>query len=335
MKEEKAMLLDCVREKLRLCGYSAKTKKCYTDWIYRFLFFYDKCDLKCFGEQEIIDFIAFLEMDRNVAPNTKNQAVTAIHFLYREVLNIPVHSSPSKYSNTGTQAPVVLTREEIKKALSCLRGDKKLMVSLLYGCGLCLSECLQMRIRHVDFSNRKIFVGVGNVCIYRETIFPKSLIHPLKLQVEKVRILFEENNAFNNFKGVLLPISQRDEEPKTSKEFSWQYLLPSRTPRHYKTSDKLIQHPMSESFLQKTIKEVLRKCGIHKAACCHSFRHSFATHLLEDGYDIHLVQELLGHKHLQSTLVYKNLAKKNSHNIISPLDRLIDIENNKQNPMRN
>ena len=321
-----SQLFNCAREKLRNYDYSPQTQKSYTDWIYRFLFFYNNYAPECFGEQEIVEFITFLEKDRNLATSTKNQALTAIHFFYREVLKIPYANSKFNYSNIGHQEPTVLTHEEIRKILSRLRGEKWVMTSLLYGCGLTLTECLQMRVRNINFNLQKIVVNDRTGKNLRETLLPQSLFRPLKRQIEKVRILYEENNAYQNFEGALLPGSTKNKELKTSKEFNWQFLFPSKTPRLHKKSGKVLQFPLSESYLQKAIKEVLYYCGIDKAACCHSFRHSFATHLLEFGYDIHLIQELLGHKNLQSTMVYKNLAKPNKEKVISPLDRLLNLE---------
>ncbi|MCW0484028.1 integron integrase [Gaoshiqia sediminis] len=323
MNFQKAKLIEQALEKLQTSGYSEKTKDFYLDWIYRFLFSLEEDATETFCDEEIDKFITFLETDCLIAKSTINQAKTAIHFFYKEVLQTPFTISHRRSSKKNTQSPVILSREEVKNVLNQLHGDKGLMAGLMYGCGLRLTECLHLRVKDLNKKKQKI-----NVCDVRDGSsrnldLPRSLIDPIHHQLNKVKLLYDENLSTNNFIGALLPETAQTKGncQATSKDLSWQFIFPSKYLYRIE-NEKLVQQPVSESYLQKGIKEALTICGVNKTAGCHTFRHSFATHLIEDGYDIHLVQKILGLKCIQSTLIYKKLARQDKASIISPLDKL-------------
>jgi integron integrase len=210
--------------------------------------------------------------------------------------------------------------DETQEVISNLEGEFHLMASLLYGSGLRLSECLNLRVKDLDFSLNEIIVRGGKGDSDRRTILPCLLIPRLNSQIEKVRLRLEENMLLPGFRGLSIPEALEKKYPSAAKELNWQYLFPSRKPAIDPRSGKLKQHYRHESFLQKAVKEAVQKSGITKNASCHTFRHSFVTHLLEDGYDIRIVQELPGHKEVRSTMIYTHVLNRNKFNVESPLD---------------
>lgn len=318
---DKSELLKNARKIINEKQYSVNTEKCYLDWIYRFLYFHDTINPENFSKREIQEFICFLKEERILAASTINQAINAIKFLYRHVLNMTVDENFNTYSEHSKHNPIILSREEIQNILKYLNGDKWLMTCLMYGCGISISECIQMRIKDIDFIGNKIITG--EQLNSRKTILPDSLRNPLLLQIQKVGILLKEHLNSLNYEGVFLPAPIKVNNKCTSKELKWHFLFPSPKLRLLKTKGTYIQYPLSESYLQKAIKEALIKTNISKKICCHTFRHSFAVHLLEDGYDIHIIQRLLGHKHSHSTMIYKEIANADIRNIKSPLNAIL------------
>jgi integron integrase len=312
--------LDHVRDLIRINHFSYSTEKTYINWIYRFIIFHDKRHPEQMGRNEIAEFLTYLAVDRKVSASTQNQALNAIVFLYKKVLRISLDAFDFKQARSGKRLPVVFSRIEARDVLSNLQGEFDLMASLLYGSGLRLTECMRLRIKDIDFNLNEIVVRGGKGDNDRRTLLPRLLIPRLKRQIEKARIRLEENMLIKGFEGASMPEALERKYPSAPIELAWQYMFPARKPAIDPRSGKLKQHCRHESFLQKEVKNAIRKSQITKNASCHTFRHSFATHLLEDGYDIRTVQELLGHKDVRTTMIYTHVLNRNKFNVRSPLD---------------
>jgi integron integrase len=233
---------------------------------------------------------------------------------------IPLDNFDFKRAKIGKRLPVVLSRDETHRVISNLRGEFQLMASILYGGGLRLTECLNLRVKDVDFDLNEMVVRGGKGDKDRRTILPHLLIPQLTRQIEKAKIKLEENLLVKGFAGASMPEALERKYPSAPKELAWQYIFPARKPAIDTRSGTLKQHYRHESYLQKAVKNAVRKSQITKNASCHTFRHSFATHLLEDGYDIRTVQELLGHKDVRTTMIYTHVLNRNKYNVHSPLD---------------
>jgi len=318
MKDSK--FLDHVREVIRLNHFTYSTEKTYIDWIYRFIIFHQKRHPKEMGENEIAEFLTYLAVVRKVTASTQNQALNALAFLYKKVMKIPLGKFDFKHARIGKRLPVVLSRDEVKNVLLNLHGEFYLMASLLYGSGMRLTECMNLRIKDIDLHLNEIMVRKGKGDNDRRTLLPRILKPQLKRQIEKAKIRLEENMLVDGFTGASVPGALERKYPNAPKEPAWQYIFPSRKPAIDPRTGKLKQHYRHESFLQKEVKNAIRKSQITKNASCHTFRHSFATHLIEDGYDIRTVQELLGHKDVRSTMIYTHVLNRNKFNVRSPLD---------------
>jgi integron integrase len=317
---KRSKLLDHVREVIRINHFSYSTEKTYISWVYRFIIFHDKRHPNEMGGKEISEFLSNLAVERKVSASTQNQALNALVFLYKKVLKIPLDNLDFKRASIGKRLPVVLSRDETRKVISNLQGEFHLMASILYGGGLRLSECLNLRVKDIDFSLNEIIVRGGKGDNDRRTILPGLIVPQLNRQIEKARLRLEENMLLTGFMGASMPEALERKYPSASKELAWQYIFPARKPARDPRSGRLKQHYRHESFLQKAVKNAVRKSQITKNASCHTFRHSFATHLLEDGCDIRTVQELLGHKDVRSTMIYTHVLSRNKYNVQSPLD---------------
>jgi len=313
--------LSQVREAIRTNQFSYSTEKTYISWIYRFIVFHNKRHPEEMGGKEIAEFLTYLAVDREVSASTQNQALNALVFMYKKVLIIPLDDFDFKHARIGKRLPVVFSRDEVQKVLSNLQGEYHLMASLLYGSGLRLTECMKLRIKDIDFQLNEIIVRASKGDNDRRTILPRLLKPQLKRQIDKAKIKLEENMLVKGFTGASIPEALERKYLSAPKELAWQYIFPSRKPAIDPRSGKLKQHYRHESFLQKEVKNAIRKSQITKNASCHTFRHSFATHLLEDGYDIRTVQELLGHKDIRTTMVYTHVLNRNKFNVQSPLDK--------------
>jgi len=277
------------------------------------------------GGKEIAAFLTYLAMERKVSASTQNQALNALVFLYKKVLKIPMYNFDFKRARIGKRLPIVLSRDETHRVISNLQGEFHLMASLLYGSGLRLSECLNLRLKDIDFGLNELIIRGGKGDNDRRTILPCLLIPQLNIQIEKARIRLEENLLLPGFKGVSMSQALERKYPNAPIDPAWQYLFPARKPALDPRTGKLKQHYRHESYLQKAVKLAIKKSQINKNASCHTFRHSFATHLLEDGYDIRTVQELLGHKDVRTTMIYTHVLNRNKFNVRSPLDTAVPI----------
>jgi integron integrase len=319
---KRSKFLDRVREVIRSNQFSYSTEKTYVQWVYRFIIFHNKKHPNEMGRKEIADFLTYLAVERKVSASTQNQALNALVFVYKQVLNIPVDNFDFRRARIGKRLPVVLSRDEIQKIFSNLQGEYLLMASLLYGGGMRLMECMELRVKDIDLGLNEILVRGGKGDNDRRTILPAVLVPSLKIQIEKARIRLEENLLVPGFAGASMPEALVKKYSSAPKELPWQYIFPARKPAMDPRSGSLKQHCRHESYLQKAVKHAIRRSGINKNASCHTFRHSFATHLLEDGYDIRTVQELLGHKDVRTTMIYTHVLNRNKFNVRSPLDGL-------------
>ena len=320
----KPKLLGQVREAIRLKHYSLRTEKTYLDWIKRFILFHGKRHPLTMGAEEVRRFLSDLASHRGVAASTQNQAFSALLFLYKEVLKqeLPWIDDIER-AKRPTKLPVVFTPEEARAVLGKMKGPAKLMAQLLYGCGVRLSECARLRVKDVDFGYLQITIRDAKGGHDRVTMLPVSLVETLRRQIDKRRILHEEDLATGGG-TVFLPGAMAQKYPNAARELGWQYIFPSARLSADPRADKRLgvgrRHHIGESFLQRAVKEAVRAAAINKPASCHTFRHSFATHLLENGYDIRTVQELLGHKDVSTTMIYTHVLSKPGIGVKSPLD---------------
>lgn len=316
----KPKLMDQVRAIIRLRGMSYRTEQTYCDWIKRFILFHDKRHPKDMGVEEIRAYLTHLVVARNVAPSTQNQALHALLFLYKQVLNIELPFIGSlPVAKKQPRLPVVFTREEVQAILAHLSGEKWLMASLLYGAGLRLTECLRLRVKDVDFDRNIITVREGKGGKDRITMLPQPVKAPLGEHLVQVKQVHQVDLA-EGCGLVQLPFALARKYPHAATEWKWQYIFPapkrSRDPR----SGIERRHHLDDSILQKAVKQAMRQARVNKHGSCHTLRHSFATHLLETGYDIRTVQELLGHTDVKTTMIYTHVLNRGGLAVRSPLD---------------
>ena len=313
-------LLDRVRWHLRVKHYSVRTEKTYVDWIRHYILFHRKRHPNEMGEKEITEFLAYLAVEKSVAASTQNQAFSALLFLYQKVLdrklafieNVQRVKRPAKI-------PVVFIRAEAHAVLARMHGEYQLMAELLYGAGLRLMECVRLRVKDIDFGYGQITVRDGKGMRQRVTLLPHRLRRSLQLHLAHVRALHQRDLA-NGCGRVYLPFALDRKYRNADRSWPWQYVFPAAKLSMDPRSGELRRHHASEKNLQNAVKLAIRQARIPKAASCHTFRHSFATHLLENGYDIRTVQELLGHKEVSTTMIYTHVLNRPGLAIRSPLD---------------
>ncbi|MBN2403458.1 MAG: integron integrase [Spirochaetes bacterium] len=316
------LLIERVRAAIRGKHYSIRTEKSYIEWIRRFIYFHNMHDPEKMAEKEINEFVTYLALKENVSASTQNQALCAVIFLYKQILKKEIGNLDGLiWSKKPKKIPIVLSREEIKRLLSELSGIHRIMANLLYGSGLRLLECLRLRVKDIDFDYNQIIVRDGKGQKDRVTALPETIISPIKDHLEKVKILHSKDIAAGLGK-VHLPFALEKKYPNASREWAWQYVFPSSVLSVDPRSGITRRHHLDESVLQRAVKVAMQKAGISKQASCHTLRHSFATHLLEDGYDVRTVQELLGHENLNTTMIYTHVMKKGGLGIKSPADKL-------------
>ena len=313
-------LLKQIREEIRRRNYSYRTEKAYTRWVVRFIKYNQLTHPAQMAEKEVTNFLNWLANDRNVAASTQNQALCAIIFLYEHVLDIPLGKIEDiQRAKEPENLPVVLSRKEAKRILENMEGDARLMTELLYGSGLRQSECLRLRIKDIDFEFNQLWVRNGKGKKDRATVMPATSKEKLRDQIEKVKLTHQKDLA-KGYGKVVLPKALSKKYPSMAASLGWQYLFPSvRRAKDPRTEIRQRYH-RSSSYLHKAIKCAVRKTNIIKKVSCHTFRHSFATHLLMDGYDIRTVQELLGHKNVSTTMIYTHVIKKGGKGVKSPID---------------
>lgn len=317
---QKSPLLEQVRQQLRLKHYSIRTEQTYVQCIKRFIIYHRKRHPAEMGVDEIRQYLSHLANSGKVAASTQNVELAALLFLYREVLgrDLPFVDGIER-AKQPQRVPTVLTREEVKRILTKLSGTYHLMTSLLYGTGMRLMECVRLRVKDIDFGYKQITVRDGKGGKDRRTLLPESLIEPLRRQLERARLLHEEDLQ-NGYGSVYLPNALERKYPNAAREWAWQWAFPAGKLSVDPRSGKVRRHHASEDALQREVKRAIRRAQIEKRASCHTLRHSFATHLLEDGYDIRTIQELLGHADVQTTMIYTHVLNKGGKGVRSPLD---------------
>ena len=315
-------LLDQVRGKIRLKHYSLRTEQAYSDWIRRFIRFHGTRHPREMGAAEVEAFLTHLAVVGKVAASTQNQAKSALLFLYKEVLESELPWLDNvEQAKAPKRLPVVLTRAEVQALLTRLEGTHWLLASLLYGAGLRLMECLRLRVKDVDFARKEILIRDGKGLKDRVTMLPGALVEPLRTHLERVRVLHRQDIA-EGFGTVYLPYALERKYPNAAREWIWQYMFPSAKRSVDPRSGETRRHHVQDQALQRAIKQAVRDADLTKPATPHTLRHSFATHLLEGGYDIRTVQELLGHSDVSTTMIYTHVLNKGGRGVASPLDGL-------------
>ncbi len=313
-------LLDRVRAALRTRHYSVRTEDSYVAWVKRFVLFHGKRHPDEMGEPEINAFLSSLATRGRVAASTQNQALSALLFLYRHVLEKPFPEMTALVrARRPARLPVVLTREEARRVLARLGGEPRLVATLLYGSGLRLMEALRLRVKDLDLSRNEILVRDGKGQKDRLTMLPAALKADLAAHLRTVRNRHEAELARGGG-DVHLPDAIRIKYPRAAKSWAWQYVFPAGRESTDPRSGEVRRHHLPETAVQRAVKKAVADAGVAKLASCHTLRHSFATHLLESGYDIRTIQELLGHRDVATTMIYTHVLNTGGRGVRSPLD---------------
>jgi integron integrase len=313
-------LMERVRRALRARHYSARTEEAYAGWIRRFILFHNKRHPATMGGDEVNDFLTSLAVEGQVSASTQNQALSALLFLYREVLDdaLPWLQDLVR-ARRPVRLPVVLSEAEVRKVLAELEGTPKLVAQLLYGGGLRLLECLQLRVKDLNFSRHEICVRDPKGRRDRLTVLARAAEEPLRAHLEHVAALHERDKA-DGFGRIVLPNALARKFPNASTDWVWQWVFPATSRWVDKETNLEYRHHLHETVMQRAMHAAVKRAGIGKRATCHTFRHSFATHLLEHGQDIRTVQELLGHRDVATTMIYTHVLKLGAKGVRSPLD---------------
>lgn len=318
----KKKLLDIVRDKIRFKHYSISTEKTYIFWIKHYIFFHNKKHPIDMGKVEIEQFLTHLAVDKKVSPATQNQAFSAILFLYKEVLGVDMSewNIQALRAQERKHIPVVLTKDEVYNITSNLNGIYHLVVSLMYGCGLRMSEVLNLRVKDIDFGFDRVYVWDSKSLKDRVVPLPQKLKDELKIQVRRIEEMHKKD-LLDGYGTVYMPYALEKKYPQSKSETKWQFLFPvskvSKDPR----SEIVRHHHLHPQTLGRNIKQASQKANIHKRVTSHIFRHSYTTHLLQAGIDLRSIQELLGHKSVETTMIYTHVvAEMNKGRVVSPLD---------------
>lgn len=315
-------LLDQVREKIRVKHYSIRTETQYVHWIKRFILHHGKRHPREMGAKEVEAFLTHLATHGNVSAATQNQALAAILFLYREIFDqqLPWMDNVIR-AKKPQRLPVVLSKMEVARILERMDGTYGLMARLLYGTGMRIMECCRLRVQDVDFDRGEILIRNGKGAKDRVTMLPEVVVPLLRAHLARRRSLFEDDAA-RGMSEVFLPDAPERKYPSASRDWVWQYVFCSGSYSTDPRSGRERRHHLDEKLLQRAMKKAVEAAGINKPATPHTFRHSFATHLLEGGYDIRTVQELLGHSDVSTTMIYTHVLNKGGRGVTSPLDHL-------------
>ena len=314
-------LLDVYRDALRVKHYSPRTEDTYLAWVKNFILFHNKRHPREMGVDEIGQFLTHLATENDVSASTQNQAFSAILFLYRHTLHIELdEASLARFRpQRARTVPTVLSRDEVKRLLASLIGTPKLVAQVMYGGGLRVMETMRLRVKDIDFDNHQIVVRDGKGENDRFTILPDSLIQPLRLHLEHVKYIHQKD-LLDGFGAVFLPSALEQKYPQVNREWFWQYVFPASDLSMDKRTGIRRRHHIHETVVQKAIREAARRAKIDKHVTPHTLRHSFATHLLQNGYDIRTIQELLGHKDVKTTMIYTHVLQRGGLAVKSPLD---------------
>lgn len=317
---EKPRLLDRVRSVIRIRHYSRRTEEAYTYWIRQFILFNDKRHPLEMGKSEVEAYLTWLAEKRNVAASTQNQALNAILFLYKDVLEVDIGRLEGvTRAKKPKRLPTVLTRVEVRSVLNSMDGTPRLVSCLLYGAGLRLLDGLRLRVQDIDFATHELLIRDGKGGKDRRTMLPQSLVPLLQSHLDQVRQL-HTNDLAQGYGSAWLPNALARKYPNAKRDWRWQYVFPAAKRWFDEEQQEWRRHHLHESVIQKAVKQAVTSAGIMRKVGPHTFRHSFATHLLEDGYDIRTVQELLGHKDVSTTMIYTHVLNKGGKGVRSPLD---------------
>ncbi len=314
-------LLEQVREVLRMRHYSLRTEQAYVDWIKRYIFFHDKRHPNDMSEDEIRAFISDLASKKQVSASTQTVALSALLFLYRDVLkkDLPFIEGIER-AKRPERRPVVFTQAEVKEVLSRLDGVTHLIAALLYGSGLRLMDALRLRVKDIDFDRNELVIREGKGEKDRVTMLPAAIAPQLQEHLKRIAVQHQDDLRHGHGE-VYLPYALDRKYPNAATEWKWQYVFPAASISRDPRGGKLRRHHISDDTVQRAVKQAIRRSGITKLGSSHTFRHSFATHLLENGYDIRTVQELLGHKDVRTTMIYTHVLNRGGRGVLSPLDR--------------
>ncbi len=316
-------LMDQVRQVLRYHHYAYRTEHSYCDWILRFIKFHGgNTHPAKMGKKEIDAFLSHLATHLHVAAATQRQALNAIVFLYRRVLDLPIEGQLEPVrAKRRPSPPMVMTKGEVQRVLGYMQGTHLLMAKLLYGCGLRLMECVRLRVQDIDFERSLVYVRAAKGNKDRTTVLSKAVQNDLRMHIERVKRLHDEDLS-KGLGEVFLPTALSRKYPHAAREFRWQYVFPSKSLSVDPRANVTRRHHVLESGLQKAVKTAVDRAGINKRVSCHTFRHSFATHMLENGVNIRVVQELMGHADVKTTEIYTHVMAKDISAALSPLDSL-------------
>lgn len=314
-------LLDRARDLMRVKHYSIRTEETYLQWIKDFILYHNKRHPAAMGAPEVEAYLTYLAVERNVAPSTQNVAMQAILFLYRQVLDIQLTGIDALRARKDKRLPVVLTKPEVHRVLEQIRDPiYRLQAKLLYGTGMRLLECLRLRVKDIDFERHQITVRDTKGNEDRMTMLPQQLAPILQEHLRHVRQI-HESDLRAGYGAVYLPFALEHKYPNANREWGWQYVFPASKLSVDPRSGVTRRHQADDSNLQRAVRVAVKTSGIAKPASCHTFRHSFATHLLEAGHDIRTVQELLGHKDVKTTQIYTHVLNRGPSAVRSPLDQ--------------
>jgi len=320
--QKKKKLLDTVRDKIRFKHYSIKTEQSYVGWIKRYIFFHNKRHPIEMGKMEIEQFLTWLAVNQKVSPTTQNQAFSAILFLYKEILGLDMSewNIQALRAQERKHIPVVLTKDEVQKVLTNLTDIYQLIVYMMYGCGLRMSEALNIRVKDIDFGFDKVYIWDSKSLKDRTVPLPQKIKEQLKVQVTKVEEIHKKDIA-DGYGTVYMPYALERKYPNAKFETKWQFLFPMKKVAKDPRSEVIRRHHIHEKTLGRNIKKASAQANIYKRVTSHIFRHSYATHLLQNGIDLRSIQELLGHKSVETTMIYTHVvAEMNKGKVVSPLD---------------
>ncbi len=316
-----AGLLQVTRQRIRARHYSLRTEKAYLYWIRRYLRFHGRRHPREMGGPEVERFLTALAVEAKVSASTQNQALAALLFLYRDVLDMPLPWMQDVVRAKRPQRrPVVLSRQEVRTLLQRMRGTQALVAALMYGAGLRVSECLGLRIKDLGFERHEIVICAGKGQKDRVTMLPQALVPELRAHLVKARLLHADDRRLGR-PGVSLPDALRRKYPQAAVAWGWYWVFPSRNFCRDPYSRERVRHHLYPQTVQRAIRAAAQQMGLAAPVSCHTLRHCFATHLLEDGYDIRTVQELLGHADLKTTMIYTHVLNRGGRGVLSPVDR--------------
>ncbi len=318
-------LMHRLRAQMRAENKAWSTEKAYLSWIKRYLHFHNLTKPEDLGCEHIGSFLSHLANERRVAPSTQSLALNALIYFYRQFLQIDIGTVPFEYAKCKPRMPVVFSKHEAMKVIDNLRGDCRLMALLMYGCGLRVSECLSLRVKDVDLERRQVVVQAGKGSKDRVTEMPDIATEELHDQLRFVEVIFDMDRK-RGIAGAALPNAQSIKDGSAADSLAWQFLFPSARTDRDPQDHKRKRHHRHQRYIQKAVKRAIARAGITKNASCHTFRHSYATHLLEDGYDIRTIQTLLGHSDVATTEIYLHVATLDQKHVASPADEFLKLE---------